>query len=465
MTTPRHSRGGLNSSKATVRTLAARVLIALESRRTTLGAEVDRARRDLTDERDRGLLLELASGVCRWRAELDACLAACTDRPIDQIDLPLLSILRIALYQLRHLDRVPTHAVVNEAVESTRALESPRAAGFVNGILRGYLRTRDTIVLPPRPGPGSTRRQQLAYLSTTLSHPRWLVARWLDRYGFDQTERWCQFNNASPEVTVRNRQPGADIEALHTELEQQGVEVTPGRYATEVLRLPPGALGSIDADLRDRLLVQDEGSVVTAHAVGARPDERVLDLCAAPGGKTTVLWADMNERGMLVASDIRPARIGVLREMLEAARAPRALVVLDATRPLPFGQGAFDRVFIDVPCSGLGTLRRDPDIKWAVTLESLPELAAIQRQILTQAAPVVRPGGSLVYATCSSEPDENDAIVEGFLAASPAFVEAPIEAGPQFGALIDGRGRLRTTPVQHGLEAFFAARLVRREGA
>ena len=449
----------------TVRVLAARVLVALESRRTTLASEVDRARRNLADERDRGLLLELTSGVCRWRAELDACLEACTERPIAEIDLPLLSILRVAMYQLRHLDRVPTHAVVNEAVESSRALDAPRAAGFVNGILRAYLRTSETIALPPRPGPGSTRRQQLAYLSVTLSHPRWLVARWLDRYGFDETERWCQFNNAAPEMTVRPRRPDAHLTALRASLEAQGVQPMPGRYAPDVLRLPAGALGSLDAELRDRMLVQDEGSVVTAHAAGARPDERVLDLCAAPGGKTTILWADMQERGTLVASDIRASRLELLRETLAAAGARQALVALDATQPLPFGQDTFDRVFVDVPCSGLGTLRRDPDIKWSVALESLPQLAAVQRQILTHAAAVVAPGGSLIYATCSSEPDENDAIVDGCLASSPEFIEAGIDPGAQLGSLVDARGRLRTTPVQHGLEAFFAARLVRRERA
>lgn len=450
---------------ASVRVLAARVLMAVESRRATLGAEVDRARRGLTDERDRGLLLELTSGVCRWRAELDACLETCSQRPLDTIDAPLLATLRVAMYQLRHLDRIPPHAVVHESVEAARALDAPRAAGFVNGILRAYLRTRDTIALPPRPVAGSTRRQQLAYLSVTLSHPRWLMARWLDRFGFDETESWCQFNNASPDLTVRARWPGPDAATLINTLEQGGVHATRGLFAPDVVRLAPGVLGSIDPNLRSDLLVQDEGSVVVAHAAGARPGERVLDLCAAPGGKTMVLWADMNAQGHLFASDTRPARMQILRETLHEAGIPEHLAVLDATRPLPFGPGTFDRVFVDVPCSGLGTLRRDPDVKWAVTLESLPGLAATQRSILAQAASVVRPGGTLVYATCSSEPDENDEVVDAFLAESGSFVNEPIDATAGFGALIDERGRLRTTPPRHGLDAFFAARLVRRERA
>jgi 16S rRNA (cytosine967-C5)-methyltransferase len=155
----------------------------------------------------------------------------------------------------------------------------------------------------------------------------------------------------------------------------------------------------------------------------------------------------------------------ILRETLHDAAIPEHLAVLDATRPLPFGPDSFDRVFVDVPCSGLGTLRRDPDVKWAVTLESLPGLAATQRRILAQAASVVRPGGTLVYATCSSEPDENDDVVDAFLAGSDTFAAEPIDAAAGFGALIDERGRLRTTPARHGLDAFFAARLVRRERA
>jgi 16S rRNA (cytosine967-C5)-methyltransferase len=449
-----------NRPPASVRVQAARVLLAVENRRGTLAAEVDRARQELEDERDRGLLLELTAGVFRWRAELDACIEQCSQREIDTIDRPVLATLRLAMYQLRHLDRIPVHAVVNESVEAARALEQSRGAGFVNAVLRSYLRAAESIDLPPRPGEGATRRQQLAYLSTTLSHPRWLVARWLDRYGFAATESWCQFNNTSPEVTVRI--PGNDITALTDRLERAGVPCVPGQYASDVVRLAPGVLSSIDPELRRELVIQDEGSVVVAHAAAAQPGERVLDLCASPGGKSTVLWADMKASGSLVTSDIRWNRLQVLRDTLNTAHMPHRTLLLDATRPLPFGPASFDRVFIDVPCSGLGTLRRDPDAKWSVTLESLPALVEVQRQILRQAAVVVRPGGVLVYATCSSEPDENDNVVDAFLAETGSFDPEPI---PGRGELTDDRGRLHTTPPRHGLDAFFAARLVRREAA
>jgi 16S rRNA (cytosine967-C5)-methyltransferase len=441
---------------STVRVAAARVLMALDRGQTTLAAEVDRARRGLHDERDRGLLLELTSGVCRWRAELDACLEPCSQRPLAEMDSGIRATLRLALYQLRHLDRIPEHAVVHESVEAARELGSPRAAGFVNAILRAYLRHADAVALPPRPGAGATRRQHLAYLSVTLSHPRWLVARWLDRYGFDATERWCQFNNATPDVTVRAR--SADADAL-TVLEDAGVTAARGLFAAEVARLSPGVLGSLSPDLRKELVVQDEGSIVVAHAAGAKPDDRVLDLCASPGGKTVVLWGDMQNRGCLVACDARPHRIQILRETLTDADVPVRVIQLDATQPLPFG-ATFDLVFVDAPCSGTGTLRRDPDAKWTVSLEALPALVDAQRQILARAAAAVRPGGTLVYATCASEPDENDAVVDAFLASTPAFEERPLQ-----GPLVDAGGRLRTLPPRDSLDAFFAAQLVRRESA
>ncbi len=439
-----------------VRVRAARALVAVDRRRRTLAAELEHARRDLDDERDRGLLMELTAGVCRWRAELDAVLEQCSARPLAAIDPETLATLRIALYQLRHLDRVPDHAAVHGAVEAAKAMAGDRAGGFVNGVLRGYLRSQGAITLPPVPGPDATRRQQLAYLSVTCSHPKWLVARWIDRYGFDETLAWCTFNNQPPEVTVRMLAP--DVDAA-TWLEEHGVSAAPGTLVPEVAKLAPGVLGGLSAEIKAAIAIQDEGSALVAHVVGAQPDEHVFDVCAAPGGKSVVLWHDMRQQGVLISSDIRPARLHLLRQTLRTGGAPPRVLGLDATEPLPFGE-VFDRVLVDAPCSGLGTLRRDPDIKWAVTLEQLPAFAAAQLRILRQAADVVRPGGTLVYATCSSEPDENELVVEEFLREDTRYTRAPWT-----GAGADPDGCLRTRPGRDGLDAFFAARLVRHTPA
>ena len=448
------------------RLAALRVLQAVERGRTTLAAELERARRFVPDGRDRALLVELSAGTLRWRAALDARLARCSRRRLETLLPSIRGILRLAAYQLDYLDRIPAHAVLNEAVEMTRAAGEPRAAGFVNGVLRTLLRQRRELALPPRPSPNANRQSQLEYLSVTLSHPEWLVARWLDRYGFEAVERWCQFNNSAPTVTVRAIGP-SDAQALLVELKTAGVDAVPAPFVAEAMTLPAGALGRIPAPLADRLLVQDEASQIVAHAVAAAPGQRVLDLCASPGGKALVLWADIAGDGQLVAADVRPSRVRLLQHTLQRGGCHAPVIALDATRPLPFG-AVFDRVFVDAPCSGLGIVRRDPDLKWSRQPEDLTAFAAVQRRMLAQAAEVVSPGGRLVYATCSSEPEENEAVAEAFAAHDARFVPVPVSFGPAVATgarFVDARGFLRTLPFRDELDAFFGAALVRREAS
>jgi 16S rRNA (cytosine967-C5)-methyltransferase len=443
----------------TVRTAAARVLDRVEAGRSTLPSAIEREREGLADERDRGLLVELAFGVERWRAALDAVVAGAAGRAVNELDPVVRAVLRLGTYQLLHLDRVPAHAVVHEAVESTRALGRARAAGLVNAVLRSIQRGAGQAAVPAPVGESAPTADQLAYLTTTLSHPAWLVERWLSRYGFRATEAWCQFNNAAPTLAVRAAAPG-DASSLLSEV----AEAEPGakipKAAADALVLPPGGWSRLPAALRDQLVIQDEGAQLVAHAVDARPGMACLDLCAAPGGKTTVLWRDMHMTGALVAADRRPGRVRLLRATLDRAGVPAAIVALDATLPLPFGP-VFDRVLVDAPCSGLGTLRRDPDIKWTRQPADLARLAATQGQMLHEAAESVRPGGWLVYATCSSEPDENDAVVDAFLAADPRFAVWSLRPGPY----VEATGYLRTLPFRDQIDAFFTAVLVRSTGA
>ncbi len=450
----------------TVRQRAAEVLLALERGRTTLAVEIERARGDVPDPRDRALLLELTGGTLRWRLELDAIIAAASRRSVRSINERALAVLRLGVYQIRHLTRVPPHAIVNESVEAVRALGAPRAAGFVNAVLRAVLRRGPALALPSRPGPEGIVEQQVRYLSITLSHPAWLVRRWLDRYGFDATERWCQFNNEPPRPTVRPT-GGRSVEELRSALQAEGIDAEPAPFAPGALRLPAGALGQIPPSLREQLFVQDEGAQLVARAVAARPGERVLDVCGAPGGKTLMCADDLGLAGdtpssasLLVAADFRPARVATLAGLIAHAKVRAPVVRLDARQPLPFGV-AFDAVLLDAPCSGLGTLRRDPDLKWTRREEDLPPLADQATVMLDHAAAAVRPGGRLIYATCSSEPDENAEVVGRFLAAHPGFAIRPIDApGP-----VSASGWLETLPFRDGLDAFFAAVLVRRETA
>jgi 16S rRNA (cytosine967-C5)-methyltransferase len=445
----------------TAREAAVHVLIAIERGRTTLAAEIDKTRKRIRDERDRGLLVELATGTTRWRAEIDALLAPHSRRPLPELPPELRAILRVSAYQLRHLDRIPAHAALNEAVELSRTLGHPRASGFVNAVLRSLQRDTRRHGLPPKASADAGRSQQLAYLSTSLSHPEWLVTRWLDRHGFEAAERWCRFNNTSPDVTIRSAGRMA-VGDLLTALRAEGIEAAPARFVADAITLPPGALGQIPDALAAELFVQDEASQLVARAAGAAPGHRVLDVCASPGGKTLVMSADLAGRGLLVAADFRPARVRLLQRTVQDSRA--AVVALDATQPLPFGP-VFDRVFVDAPCSGLGVLRRDPDVKWSRVPGDLREFASGQQQMLARAADAVAPGGRLIYATCSSEPEENDEVVDAFIARDARFVPTPISLGPLAAgveAIVEPGGRLRTLPFRDGLDAFFAAALERR---
>ena len=447
----------------TARLAAARVLIAVERGRTTLSREIERDRTDLKDSRDRGLLLEIVAGVLRWQAALDACLASRSTRSIDDVAPEVRAVLRSGAYQLLYLDRLPAHAVVHESVEVVRQLKQARAAGFVNAVLRGLLRGGDVrSALPRRPVDEADREAALNYLSVTLSHPRWLMSRWLERFGLDATGRWCQFNNTAPALTIRPLR-GASAAELMNELTERGVAASLSPFVPESIRLPAGSLGRLDEDLRRRIVIQDEGSQLVAFAADATPGLRVLDVCAAPGGKTALLEQLVAPGGLVIAGDHRPARVALLQSRLDAMGVAAPVLALDATAELPFAD-TFDRVLLDAPCSGLGTLRRDPDVKWSRTAEDLGRFAAAQDRMIQVAARTVRTSGALTYATCSSEPDENEAVVERFLAANPAFRRAPITlpaASLSAVHLVDPRGYLHTLPFRDEVDAFFAARLVR----
>ena len=447
---------------APARLAAYDVLRAISGGRQDLASALAHARSGLRDDRDRALASEIASGVLRWQGTLDHCLAHFARRAADRLDPEVRLILRIAAYQLLHLTRVPASAVVDDAVSMTRRVRKSSASGFVNGVLRALSRGRNDLPLPVRPD-GADRAQAIDYLSGALAHPRWLAARWHDRLGFERAETWMRFNNQAPPLTLRANRVTTTPEALRADLEQLDVVVEPGAYAPDALRVSMGAALRTADVATDRYVVQDEGSQLVALLAGARPGRRVLDACASPGGKTTAMAAAAaGSDTLIVACDVRDRRMALLRATVAATRVSRVVCVqADLMAPLPFG-AVFDTVIVDAPCSGLGTLRRDPDIKWHRQEQDLPALAAAQAQMLRHAATVVAPGGRLIYATCSTEPDENERIVDAFLAEGGQF--EPLDArqvDDRLAPVTDDRGHLRTTPDQHGLEGFFGAVVVR----
>jgi 16S rRNA (cytosine967-C5)-methyltransferase len=456
---------------APARTAAFRALRAITAERADLPAALAHSRAHLSDERDRSLTAEIVSGTLRWQRSLDHLIVHFAGRELQKVDPDIVIILRLSLYQLLHLDRVPAAAAVDDAVDLTRGARKTSAAGFVNAVLRATVRQRRALPLPARPADPAARAASLQYLGITHSHPDWLVERWLDRVGFAATERWVQFNNETPALTLRANRLRTTREALQAELRGDDIETEPTRYAPDGLVVTSGnpiatrRTGPAGGGPAGHLfVVQDEASQLVACAVGARPGERVLDLCASPGGKATAMAADMADTGTIAACDVRPARMDLLRRTVLASGARHLqLVRVSPDGALPF-EPVFDRVLVDAPCSGLGTLRRDPDIRWRRLESDLPALARIQLTLLERASLVVAPGGRLVYATCSSEPEENEHVVDAFLATHPDFQTADLrtQAGGVVDPVLDDSGMLRTLPFAHGLEAFFAAALERR---
>lgn len=443
---------------APARLAAYEILRAVSSRREDLPAALHRVRGRLEDERDRALAGEIAVGTLRVQAACDHLIAEFAGRPLARLDAEVVDLLRLTIFQLLHLDRVPASAAVNDAVNLAKKAGKTSAAPLVNAVLRRVSRERGRLPLPPRTA--GDRDALLDYLSTTLSHPRWLAARWLDRYGFEAAESWCRFDNEPAALTLRANRLKNTREELAGRLREAGVATRPTRFAPDGLvveegnpLLTPLAAGGLFA-------VQDESSQLVAVAAGASPGERVLDACAAPGGKATAMAGAMADRGLLVAADVRPRRIRLLAGTVRASGSTIVRVVqANAALPLPFA-GGFDCVLIDAPCSGLGTLRRDPDIKWRRSEGEFEVFADLQARILRAASAVVREGGRLVYSTCSSEPEENEAVVERFLSEVPGFTAAPVQL-PGASSLVNEAGHLRTLPFRDGLEAFFAARLVK----
>ncbi|MGE5243117.1 MAG: 16S rRNA (cytosine(967)-C(5))-methyltransferase RsmB [Betaproteobacteria bacterium] len=443
---------------APARVAAYRILTSVSAGRADLPSAIAHVRGSLDDERDRALATEIATGVERWRLALDHVIEALSKRPLRRLDPEIVDILRLSAYQLLHLTRVPASAVVDDAVDLARRAGKRSAAGFVNAVLRNISRRRRALPLPPRRDDPADREAMLDYLSITLSHPRWLAARWLDRYGFDATERWLQFDNAPAPLTLRANRLRATRDALEERLRALGVETARGRFAPDALVLESGApLAAAELDT-GWFVVQDEASQLVPLLAGPAPGRRVLDACASPGGKTTALAAAMGNAGLLVACDVRGRRIELLERTIAACGARARIVQADLMHALPFRE-PFDCVLVDAPCSGLGTLRRDPDIRWRRREGDLTTLAAAQLVMLQHAAAAVAPGGRLIYATCSSEPEENEAVADAFLATTHRF--APVdarEAAPALApSLVNARGHLVTTPPEHGLEAFFGA--------
>jgi len=410
------------------------------------------------DPRDVALLTELTLGVLRRRLPLDLAIATAAGRPVAEIDGAALVALRIGAYSLLYLDRVPDFAAVDTAVTLVKDAGLAKAAGFVNGALRRIAREREGL-LPPAPAIGD-----VPALSLFRSHPFWWAERMVDRFGWERADALLAANNEPAATVLAPWPPRASDGSLERDLAEDGVVTVPCRFAPRALRVVSGVPQHAGAFRRGAFWIQDEASQLAVALFGRSMGPRVLDACAAPGGKTLALAAGSPASGIVVAADRHPRRLTRLIQNVNRLGVENVFVVAaDMSRPSPVSC-AFDEVLVDAPCSGTGTLRRHPEIRWRLSPADLPAHASRQLRILRQAADGVRPGGRLVYSICSVEPEEGDTVVASFLAERSDFTRTDPRAGlPDAArALVGADLALRTSPLDDGMDGFYAVLLTRR---
>jgi 16S rRNA (cytosine967-C5)-methyltransferase len=408
--------------------------------------------RDLKDV-DRSLSYELVMGVLRQQLWLDRLIEYYAARKVTDLDPAVCVVLRLGLYQLRFLSRVPASAAVNESVNLIHSARLRSAGGLVNAVLRRATRE-------PEVDPADNISDALERLSVSTSHPQWLIERWIQAIGFEETEAFARSNNEAPPIAFRVVKTRASEAEVCERLRAAGAELVPSRVTNGAWRVSGGGNLLVELAASGQIYLQDEASQLVGGMLGGRPGDHILDLCAAPGSKTTQIADLSGDSAVIVAGDLHFHR---LRTVFSAAQLQGLSgihpVVLDGLRPLPFAEASFERVLVDAPCSGTGTLRRNPEIRWRITPADIEDLARRQQELLSNAARAVKPGGRLIYSTCSVEPEENEAVVKTFLENHAAsFARARLAED----SLTDEQNDVRTWPHRDGTDGFFISALARK---
>ncbi|HEV2489841.1 MAG TPA: 16S rRNA (cytosine(967)-C(5))-methyltransferase RsmB [Candidatus Acidoferrales bacterium] len=412
-----------------------------------------------TTARDAALATELVMGVLRWRRELDFFIERYTNKKTSALDAEVLISLRLGIYQLRRLARIPEHAAVSESVELVKRSRKKSAVALVNAVLRRAAREKtEPLDAFLHSGLASADR-----LSITLSHPSWLVERWLARFGESKTLALLESNNAPPSAACALLDP-TSREQLVRSLEAAGVKTAPGRLAKNSLILAGGNVQKTQPFQNGSLSFQDEASQLIPLLLDVRPGDSALDLCAAPGGKTITLARAAGPTSLYVAADLHEHRLRLLRDRLMSAPANKInLVALDGTAPLPF-RHKFDRILVDAPCSGTGTLARNPEIRWRLKPADFSDFHQRQVSLLSSALDGLASRGRLIYSTCSLEPEENEQVLSEALASHPESRVVPahlppdaLVSGVALSQLVGSDGFFRTFPPDHRTDGFFAA--------
>ena len=451
---PRGSRARVTRA-ATSRDAALQALHSVEVNASYADLSLERIlKHSSLDPRDKRLATELTFGCIRWQRRIDYLIDAFLKGDAGRLDVYTRNILRLGVYQLFFLDRIPDYAAISEAVIQAKRFSSRGSSSLVNGVLRSMAERGSTVVFPDRD------EKPVEYLSIFYSHPEWMIKRWIARYGFDGAEKLCQANNSVAQLSVRANLLKGSRDELVTALKQEDVSAAPGRYSDTSLTITAkGSITSLEAYRAGLFQVQDESATLVSSLLDPEPNELIVDLCAGPGGKATNIAELMNDEGVVIAVDIRPSR---LKFVLDNARRlglnMLSGVVADGRT---FQARGADRIIVDAPCSGLGVLRRRADLRWRMSEKEIENLCELQLALLLNIADSVRPGGVLVYSTCTIEPEENESVITNFLELRDDFL---LENAEDFvnSDLVDENGFLSTFPPRDGIDGAFAARLLKK---
>lgn len=409
---------------------------------------------------DRAFITELVYGTVKWKLSIDWAIEQFSSIKIKKISPWILNILRLGIYQLIYVDKVPVSAACNESVNLSKKYGHAASSGYVNAVLRNAARNIQNIKYPDKD------HDMIKYLSVKYSHPEWMIRNWVERYGREFTEGLLAANNEIPDFSIRTNTLKVTREELKRELQQAGLELFDGKYMDEAIIISnPSSIAKLEAFKKGYFQVQDESSMLVGRVLDPQPGELVADVCSAPGGKATHIAQLMGNKGTVIARDIHPHKIRLIEEAAQR-------LGLDIIKAELFDASSLDealvekadRVLVDAPCSGLGIIRRKPDIKWARNPEDRKEITELQMKILSAASKYVRPGGTLVYSTCTIEQEENQEIVSRFLKEETSFYSEDINRFlPQelrSGTAVDGY--IQLYPNLHRIDGFFMAKLRKR---
>jgi 16S rRNA (cytosine967-C5)-methyltransferase len=449
-----------SESSGNVRKQAVDILVRVELDKAYADILLDQVLgRGIISDKDRSLLTEIVYGTLRWRGRIDFHLQQLTRRSFEETDPFIKNLLRITLYQISFLDRVPEYAALNEAVNLAKMHAGSRVSGFVNGILRNFIRRNRSETLPDPDSCG------VAALADYWSHPQWLINEWIEYLGRAHVMPLLAANNRQAPLVLRTNVCRADRQTLLKAFRSHGIEALPTPWSPQGIvvhsRVPIERLSGFQEGF---FQVQGEASQLITYLLDPRPGEKILDACAAPGGKTTHIAELMNDKGQVTAADRSPKGVVEIDEnaMRLGLRSIRTIQA-DMTRRVAAAQDTtYDRILVDAPCSGLGTLRSHPEIKWNRGIADVLRLSELQRKLLGLAASYLKPEGVLVYSTCTLTAHENESVVNDFLACHSEFVlEDAARYLPNQAKELVKEKYFMALPHKHDTDGFFAARLRR----